>query len=272
VWDRGGASLFVPFDTFNGMAEPKRSDAPATATSGTSPSGTDARSETGKGHVTGDQGTSSTTDHASSSTTDHSSTSTTDHASTSTTDHASTRSPDQLSREHQKSAKRTPPKGRSETKQRPPARKKVRAQHDRSNPPAETEPARQIQPKGTLDLIIVASLAVIAAFAAALLPEGNIARMVLVLPALFFAPGYLLLQALPIPIFSRWSRAVHGFLAIGISPAIVGLLALSTSLVPGGFRPIPIIAVVTLATLAFAGVALYRRSIAGTPRGTPQVA
>lgn len=137
---------------------------------------------------------------------------------------------------------------------------------------ATTGDPAPLTPAGTLDIVIAAALVVIAAFATAILPEGSIARIVMVLPVLFFAPGYLLLQALPIPIFSSWSRTVHGFLAIGISPAIVGLLALSTSLVPGGFKPVPIITVVTLVSLALAAAALYRRSSAARPRADGQPA
>lgn len=108
--------------------------------------------------------------------------------------------------------------------------------------------------------MIGVALALGGALAFASLPDGSPLRVLLAAGVLFFAPGYLLLQALPIPHTSRWSRATHAFLAIGISPAIVGLLALGTAMVPGGFRPGPIVAVVTLACLGFAGVAWYRRA------------
>lgn len=146
-----------------------------------------------------------------------------------------------------------------------------RRRDEPQGPAPEADPV-PLQPSGTLDVIAAAGLAVLAAFAMAFLAQGSVLRVALVLPVLFFAPGYLLLQALPIPIFAKWSRAVHGLLAIGISPAVVGLLALSTALIPGAFRPVPIVAVITLACLALAGVALYRRNLAQAARETPRPA
>lgn len=119
---------------------------------------------------------------------------------------------------------------------------------------------------GQFDVYLAGALALLGAFAVAALPDGSALRIALVLPVLFFAPGYLLLQALPIPRVRRWSHGVHALLAIGVSPAIVGLLALSTALIPGGFRPAPIVTVVTVASLALAAVALYRRHNLQTTR------
>lgn len=123
-----------------------------------------------------------------------------------------------------------------------------------------------------IDLVIAVAIALGGALAFTSLPGGSPLRVVLAAGVLFFAPGYLLLQALPIPHITRWSRATHAFLAVGISPAIVGLLALGTAMIPGGFRPGPIVAVVTLACLGFAGVAWYRRAALHAhdrPQGNP---
>ncbi len=108
-----------------------------------------------------------------------------------------------------------------------------------------------------LDLALASAATVIAAFAV-MLPNGA-TRAALTLPVIVFVPGYLLLQAVlgkgepPSPL--------HVIVAVGISPPLVGLLALLTAIVPGGFTAGPIIAVVTTACLALAAVALVRRGM-----------
>lgn len=111
------------------------------------------------------------------------------------------------------------------------------------------------------DVALAAALALAAAIAFALLPGGGALRVALVVPVLLVVPGYLLIQALVVPPASGRRRALHSLLAVGVSPGVVGLLALSTALVPGGFRPVPIVVVVTVACLVLAAVALYRRSL-----------
>lgn len=112
---------------------------------------------------------------------------------------------------------------------------------------------------GHMDILVAVTLGLVAALAFALLPEGSTLRLLLAMPMLFFVPGYLLIQAFAVPAAPRKERAVHGLFAVGVSPAVVGLLAFSTSLLPGGFRPVSIVVMVTLGVLAFATVAVMRR-------------
>lgn len=111
------------------------------------------------------------------------------------------------------------------------------------------------------DLLIAAPLAVLAALLASLLPAGNPVRIVLTLTILLTVPGYLLLQAIFVPARPIRSRAIQALLGIGVSPVIVGLLALSTALLVGGFGATAIIVTVTLTCLALALVAFVRRSL-----------
>src|SRR6185369_16471690 len=85
------------------------------------------------------------------------------------------------------------------------------------------------------DLFATAAFALLAAFAFVALPAGGWPRVVLALAVLLFAPGYLLLEAVT-PTDADRRRALHAFLAIGVSPGLVGLLALTTAILPGGFR------------------------------------
>lgn len=110
------------------------------------------------------------------------------------------------------------------------------------------------------DLVAAASIAVAAAMAASLLPGGSVLRLVLTLPALFLVPGYLLVQTLARGRGSRSRRGFHMLLALGISPPLVGLLALATALWPSGFRAQGILWAVTLACLFLAAAAFLRRS------------
>lgn len=109
------------------------------------------------------------------------------------------------------------------------------------------------------DLAAAAGLAVVAALAAAAMPQGSVLRLLVTLPVLLVVPGYLLLQALLVPARRPQRRIAHAALAVGISPPLVGLLALSTDLF-GSFRPVTIVATITIACVAFAIVALVRRA------------
>lgn len=119
--------------------------------------------------------------------------------------------------------------------------------------------------KRSADVVAATGLVLVAALAAVVLADGSTLRPVVALPILMVAPGYLLLQALLVPARSPTERGRHLLVSLGLSPAVLGLLALATAVVPGGFRPLPIAATVTLGCLAFAGVALRRRwSVART--------
>lgn len=84
-------------------------------------------------------------------------------------------------------------------------------------------------------------------------------RMAVTLPVLLLAPGYLLLQAVVVPP-AKGAGLLRQLLAcLGISPAVVGLLALSTAIVAGAFKPLVIVAAVTVGCLAFATIAIQRR-------------
>lgn len=110
-----------------------------------------------------------------------------------------------------------------------------------------------------LDLAAAFALAVVAALGFAFLGEGSALRLALTLPILFFVPGYLLIETVAGRAHGLQSRLVRGLVAIGVSPAIVGLLALSTALLPGGFRAATIVVVVTVTCFVLAGVAVWRR-------------
>lgn len=115
-----------------------------------------------------------------------------------------------------------------------------------------------------VDLGIPCAVAVLAAVAM-WMPAGSASRVALALAMLFFVPGHLLIAAFTRPPTMAGQRPMRALVALGVSPPLVGLLALSTSLLPGGFRPVAIVTVVTLACLVLAGVAAFRR------RGTPAV-
>lgn len=153
-----------------------------------------------------------------------------------------------------------------------------RDRSDEPDPTARGQPAEgRVRWKRSADVVVAAGLMLVAALAAAVLPDGSMLRLAVALPILGIAPGYLLLQALIVPARSWTARGRHALLALGLSPAVLGLLALSTAIVPGGFRPVPIAATVTVGCLAFAGVALRRRwsqarAIAGEEEDVTQTA
>lgn len=128
------------------------------------------------------------------------------------------------------------------------------------------------------DLVAAAAFTALAASQAFFMPLGNPIRVFITLVFLLTVPGYLLIQALVVPARPAASRWVHALLGVGISPAIVGLLALSTALIPGGFHPVVIIAIVISACAALAAAAFGRRSLhsgqirptdSSTPHGIP---
>lgn len=137
------------------------------------------------------------------------------------------------------------------------------ASPDRSANPKETpEPKSASNAHGwrqSIDVGIAAALIVFAAIATAVFPDGSLVRMLVVFTALLTAPGYLLIQASLVPARSTRTRFRHLLVSVGVSPAVVALFALSAAILPGGFRPLPIIVFVTAGSLALAGVALLRR-------------
>lgn len=115
--------------------------------------------------------------------------------------------------------------------------------------------------------VLVAMVAIGAAAAVAfMLPDGSTVRWALALPIVLIAPGYLLLQAIFVPAQTVASRLIHALVSLGVSPAIVGLAALSTAPF-GAFREGVIVAVVTGTCLVFGMIALVRRGYVGAHRG-----
>lgn len=138
---------------------------------------------------------------------------------------------------------------------------------DPSNPPG-APPAKAAPPAPLrwLDLSGSTILVVLGAFAALSLPEGPL-RLLLTLPVLLFAPGYLLLQAFVVPPARGAAVGWQCLASLGISPAVVGLLALSTAIVEGGFRVGAIVLMTTIGSLGLAAAALVRRrSVARSPQ------
>ena len=109
------------------------------------------------------------------------------------------------------------------------------------------------------DILAAAAVAASAGLAYVLLPGGSAVRIVLGLAMVFLVPGYLLLEAAARPSPSLRPKLLRVLAAIGVSPAVVGLAALATALVPGGFKPAAIVLAVTVACAALAGLALWRR-------------
>lgn len=78
------------------------------------------------------------------------------------------------------------------------------------------------------------------------------------LAILLVVPGYLLVQS-----WVRTPQPWHVAAGMGLSIPLVGMLALLTAVVPGGFRPAPIVVTITVGVLALALVAWVRRSPPG---------
>lgn len=151
---------------------------------------------------------------------------------------------------------------------------------------APTPPAQQAQnahtwawrPRAWSDVLVSTGLVVLAAAVALTLPTSSTMRAVLTLPVLFVAPGYLLLQSILVPARRPRRRLLHAVLGLGISPPLLGLMALSTIVLPGTFTPNAIIAAVTLGCLALGSLAVFRRErqrasdprqgAVGEPRGS----
>lgn len=137
--------------------------------------------------------------------------------------------------------------------------------------PPRPQRAERSWPK--LDIALAGSLGIAATAAAVSLPPGTL-RTVLALPMILFVPGYLLLQAFVVPAVNGRARLWQALASLGISPAALGILALSTSIVQGGFQLGAILAVTTLGCLAFAATAVLRRRAlahaASQPADAPQ--
>ena len=110
------------------------------------------------------------------------------------------------------------------------------------------------------DVLVAVGVLLVAAVLATVGDGAGVVRYLFAGLVVFLVPGYLLLEALlPSNQPGAPPRAWRLAAAVGLSPALVGLLALATALVPGAFRPGTIIAVITLACIAFAAVAVLRR-------------
>lgn len=128
-------------------------------------------------------------------------------------------------------------------------------------PPAQPTPKSARDPRPRLRWLDVAGAALLV-LAAAFVVSSDITgplRLAATLPVLLFAPGYLLLQAVVVPPARGASLLRQALACLGISPAVVGLLALATAIVAGGFTAGAIVATVTVGSLAFAAIALQRR-------------
>jgi hypothetical protein len=110
--------------------------------------------------------------------------------------------------------------------------------------------------------LAVAAAACIAAAAATMWMPAGLPRAILAFSVLAIAPGYLLIQAVLVPARPVADRLGHCAYALGVSPAYLGLVALTTVFSPNGFRPKAIVAVTLVASLALAAAALARRSAA----------
>jgi len=113
---------------------------------------------------------------------------------------------------------------------------------------------------GALDLTLAWLVVVLAGAAYLVLPGGSFLRLLLAVGVLFFAPGYLLIEAATAPAKRGADRAAKAWLAIGTSPAIVGIIALATAVLPGGFRAGSIVLATTVGCLGLAGIAYWRRA------------
>lgn len=106
-----------------------------------------------------------------------------------------------------------------------------------------------------LDVVAAVLAVLLAAWSLAALPPGGWPRLALAGLVVFVLPGYLLLAAAE----PRRGPRRRWLAALGASPALVGLAALATALVPGGFRPGAIVAAVTVACVLLGVLAVRRR-------------
>ncbi|MGQ0535375.1 MAG: DUF1616 domain-containing protein [Methanobacteriota archaeon] len=128
------------------------------------------------------------------------------------------------------------------------------------------------RPADPTDLLVALGLVAGGAIALAFLPAGSWARLLVAVPVLLVAPGYLFLQAVAPRAATAEGRVVEALLSVGVSPCIVGLAALATALVPGGFRPLYILAAVTGLSALLAAAATLRRALsrAAAPAVAPR--
>lgn len=126
--------------------------------------------------------------------------------------------------------------------------------------PASAASARTLRGLAMADLAAAAALAVLAGVAQVALPGGSWMRIGPALLLLFFVPGYLLIEAVIGPAADLGTRLIRCACAIGVSPPLVGLLALTTALSPRGFKPSAIVLSITVACLVLAAIALWRRT------------
>lgn len=110
-----------------------------------------------------------------------------------------------------------------------------------------------------MDLVLGAAVAIAAGVAALYHPEKTLLRAVLTVPALLIVPGYFLLQTVIPSTDHRPTRPVQGALAVGLSPPLVALIALATTLTPWGFQQTPIVLGVMFTSLVLVALTLYRR-------------
>lgn len=139
-----------------------------------------------------------------------------------------------------------------------------------SGPGSETGGRRSLAWATSWDLLACCLLVAAACAAFAGLAEGSPLRMAAALPVLFFAPGYLLIEAVAGPVKEKAQHAVRAIVAIGVSPGIVGLLALAAAVLPAGFHAAPIVLLLAVACGVMAAAGLWRRvahvrRILGTP-------
>src|SRR5688572_29525275 len=103
-----------------------------------------------------------------------------------------------------------------------------------------------MRPSAHVDLLACCAVLAAACLAAIALPAGAVARLALDAALVLVSAGYRLVEAAAGPARDRRARAVRALLAVGFSPALVGLVALATAFLPGGFRAGPIVLLVGL--------------------------
>lgn len=141
--------------------------------------------------------------------------------------------------------------------QRPP-RPAARAPRTARAVKGEPEPMRWLDVGGASILVLVAAAAV------AMELTGPL-RFLATLPMILFVPGYLLLQAVAVPAARGKELAWQAVASLGLSPALLGLFALATAIVEGGFRLGIIVGLSTILSLGLATVALVRRRAVSRP-------
>lgn len=124
----------------------------------------------------------------------------------------------------------------------------------------DAQPTPSSEGSGLVDLALAGAIALAAPIAAIYHPDNTVLRLGSTVPALLLVPGYLLLQAILPSVSARPGRGHQAALSIGLSLPVVGLAALSAAVTPWGFRPVPVMVSVTLASLGLCALALYRRT------------